>query len=720
MAGAFTNWFARIPRETKVAAVVLAVALLQVGVLAALGLDRADRRLDDAERSYRERGERTATSLAIAASDVVARKAADAADEIARDGGTLPDRALQALRRAHPFSSAYTIDADGAVRDVRRPPFDATIDARLDAAAASRRDDDARARIAALLVLADRDPASAIDAARALADDLERRKSPDAVAVALALQCGARAALVRNDTEQALRFARRILSGYRTVRDDRGALGEREPFGLAAAATACEALLRTVPTGGDAVQAEFADAILDRRAQVQRFLDGISPAAARIEREECTRLRNVALGLAPGPRATIDGGLRAADAIDAGLARMASLPAPALAAAARASEAQWMRLPDGALVAVVPAPRGGGATAVAFVAERAALVGSAVAPAFARLDPPPGLRIVVRDESGAVVAGDAKDVSPRTQPLVVYSLGNALPGLRAEAWVADRAAMAAETESARTIWLWVLATAGLAVVAASLLAVRAVLREVRLARMKSDFVSNLSHELRTPLTSLRMFVETLQEGRVRDEQEARECIDVVAQETERLSSFVDRILTFSSFEKGRAPIERKPEDPADVARRAADVFRKRAESAGAKLILDAPAGLPPAHLDRDAVIQVLLNLLDNAVKYGRDNGGTIRLSVRAEGAETVYLVEDDGPGVPERERGLVFEEFYRGDDTLSRRRQGAGIGLALCRRIVLAHGGRIGVLASKSLGGAAFRVALPAVPATAAAPEAAR
>jgi signal transduction histidine kinase len=108
------------------------------------------------------------------------------------------------------------------------------------------------------------------------------------------------------------------------------------------------------------------------------------------------------------------------------------------------------------------------------------------------------------------------------------------------------------------------------------------------------------------------------------------------------------------------------------------------------------------------VIQVLLNLLDNAVKYGGQNGGRIRLSVRAEGSEALFLVEDDGPGVPERERDLVFEEFYRGDETLSRRQQGAGIGLALCKRIVLAHGGRISVGVSKGLGGAAFRVTLPA------------
>jgi signal transduction histidine kinase len=124
--------------------------------------------------------------------------------------------------------------------------------------------------------------------------------------------------------------------------------------------------------------------------------------------------------------------------------------------------------------------------------------------------------------------------------------------------------------------------------------------------------------------------------------------------------------------------------------------------------------LPESILDRDAILQVLLNLLDNAVKYAGDNGAKIRVGVRpggpggaAAGRGVVIEVEDDGPGVPEKERELVFEEFYRGDDTLSRRVEGTGIGLAVARRIVLAHGGRIDVTRSERLGGAWFAVALP-------------
>ena len=228
--------------------------------------------------------------------------------------------------------------------------------------------------------------------------------------------------------------------------------------------------------------------------------------------------------------------------------------------------------------------------------------------------------------------------------------------------------------------------------------------------MKSDFVSNLSHELRTPLTSLRMFVETLQEGRVRDEAEAKECLDVVAQETNRLSSLVDRILQFASFTRGRAPIELRVSDAGEVVRRAVEVFRKRAEAAAAQIEVQIAPDLPPVALDRDAVIQVILNLLDNAVKYAGHSGARVRVTAAPDapgGSRLAIVIEDDGPGVPERERELVFEEFYRGDDTLARRVQGTGIGLALARRIVLAHGGRIHVARSRALGGAAFRITLP-------------
>lgn len=688
----------RIPRETKVAAVVLAMALLQVGVLAALGLERAERQRNDAERGLAERAERAARALAAAAVRQVAGQEERLLAEVAREERPLVSRVQDALRAAPMFTTAYLVGADGTLVDARRPPYDPALPGVPDPAL--------RARLDEVLALERSDPARCAEEARRLADDVEQGHDRDPVAAALALQCGARAARAAGDAERALRLALRLRDDrYRALRDDRPVLGESEPFGPGASLLVCEVLVEAVATGGPETHAAFVEALLDRRIQAQRLGSALSPAAQRIEREDCLRLRRAASALRIEHQRRLDAELLACDALDAALARAAELPRGPLVAAVSRGEAARMSLAGGSLVAVVPAPGASPWRAVAFVADAERVVADAVAPETDRVDAPPGIALVVRDEAGRTAAGTAPPSSPR---LAEVSLGTALPGLRAAALLTDPSLVAREADAARRDWLLVLVGAGLAVTAASLLAVRAVLREVRLARLKSDFVSNLSHELRTPLTSLRMFVETLQEGRVRDEKEAKECLAVVAQETDRLTSLVDRILRFAAFAKGRAPIELRPEDPGEVARHAVQVFRRRAEAADAALDLRVEEGLPPAALDRDAAIQVILNLLDNAVKHSGHPGARIRVTVRREGRGTAVLVEDDGPGVPEKERDLVFEEFYRGDESLSRRTQGAGLGLALSRRIVLAHGGTIDVARSKDLGGAAFRVVFPA------------
>ncbi len=340
---------------------------------------------------------------------------------------------------------------------------------------------------------------------------------------------------------------------------------------------------------------------------------------------------------------------------------------------------------------------------MAFFASADALRAAALAPLRAGIDLPAGVELVVRDAQGTVLGEERRGVR------IVHQLpfGPAVPGLTVSALLTDPAVLDRETASARRLWLWILGASLLAVIAASILAVRAVMREVRLARLKSDFVSNLSHELRTPLTSLRMLVETLQEGRIRDEEERRQCLAFIAQETDRLATLVDRILQFAAFSRGRAPIELRSADVTEVVGRALAIFRSRSETSGARIETRIAADLPEALLDRDAMIQVLLNLLDNAVKYGAEDGAHILVTVRGDGPRVRIEVEDDGPGVADRERELVFEEFYRGDDSLTSPVQGAGIGLALCRRIVLAHGGRIMVTRGEKLGGACFAVTLP-------------
>jgi signal transduction histidine kinase len=699
----------RFPRESKVAAVVLGAALVQVGVLAAFGLRSTSERRRDIEQELAVSSRNVVKNVVAEAAGRVGDEELGLARELSRGETLSPwDRVAAAMNShvAPAFKYAYLVAPDGRLSDYQRPP--------IEAPASTPRDDAARARLADVRRLEDADPERAVEAAFVLAEDLAKKPQHDAVAAALALQSGWRAAYKRNERDRVRALAKKLLERYAAVRDDGGALAAGEPMGSAASAVVCDVLFQSLKTAPQQSRA-FVDEVIARRAQAQRLRPLLSDAAYRFEVDACARLCSEAT-LSPDFRKELADGLERCQALDDAQQRAELVSRRALRDAAKSEDPTRFTLDARSLLTVIPFPktpdaRPGDPVAAAFVAPESGLKAEAVDPAVRAPALPAGVALVVRDAAN-------RDMLERVEgPLLLdesVPFGSAAPGLFANVALVDTSELDREATSARRLWLAILVGASFAVVAASLLAVRAVLREVRLARMKSDFVSNLSHELRTPLTSLRMFVEMLREGRVRDEAEAKECLDVVAQETERLQSLVERVLQFATFTKGRAPIELKSADTGEVARRAVAVFRKRAEAARAKLELVVEDPLPESILDRDAILQVLLNLLDNAVKYAGDNGAVIRVGVRPAGPAgagagrgVVIEVEDDGPGVPEKERELVFEEFYRGDDTLSRRVEGTGIGLAVARRIALAHGGRIEVTRSERLGGACFAVTLP-------------
>jgi two-component system phosphate regulon sensor histidine kinase PhoR len=698
----------RFPRESKVAAVVLGAALVQVGVLAALGLRSTSERRQAIERELAENSVHVVRNAVIEATARVGEAEVRMAKALSPGDGRSPwVRVKDAMegRVAPLFVDAYLIAPDGRVADFQRPPYPAP--------AAGLRDEEARRRLAEVQRLEVSDPARAVGAARALADEIFAKPQPDVVAASLALQSGWRAAYVRGEFENARALAKSLLDrGCRAVRDDRGSLAESEPFGPSASALVCKVLFASL-VNATSQHAVFVDAVVDRRIQAQRLRPLLSDAAYRVEKLECDDLCSKASVLMEKERRPLATDLEKCDEVDRReTALQQALGKSTLRNAASGEFSSRFDLEGRSLVTVIPLPepRAGEPIGAAFVAPPSALKTEALDPAARAPLLPDGVALAVRDGLHHDVLAKV-DGPALLDPGVPF--GSAVPGLTATVVLVDPSVLARETASAERLWIAILIGAACAVVAASLLAVRSVMREVRLARMKSDFVSNLSHELRTPLTSVRMFVETLREGRVRDEKEAKECLDIVAQETDRLQSLVERMLQFASFSRGRAPIELKSADAGDVARRAVALFRKRAEAAKATLELSVQEPLPESILDRDAVLQVLLNLLDNAVKYAGHDGAKIGVTVRAAGTaptvagRVVIEVEDDGPGVPEKEQHLVFEEFYRGDDTLSRRVEGTGIGLAVSRRIVLAHGGRIEVVRSERLGGACFRVTLP-------------
>ncbi|HTP26864.1 MAG TPA: ATP-binding protein [Anaeromyxobacteraceae bacterium] len=233
-------------------------------------------------------------------------------------------------------------------------------------------------------------------------------------------------------------------------------------------------------------------------------------------------------------------------------------------------------------------------------------------------------------------------------------------------------------------------------------------REARLAKLQTDFVNKVSHDLRTPLTSIRIFVETLQMGRLRnDPARETEALAIIAEEAERLSGLINRLLDWARMESGRRSYAFEPCEVSALVNTALSAFEPQLLNQPAEIVRDIPEGLPRVVADPVALGDALLNLLQNAHKY---TGPDKRISVMArENGSTVHLiVADNGPGIPGGEHKRIFEKFYRGKDPLDRSIEGSGLGLSMVKHIVKAHGGRVTV-ASQPGQGAAFTIALPTV-----------
>ena len=255
-------------------------------------------------------------------------------------------------------------------------------------------------------------------------------------------------------------------------------------------------------------------------------------------------------------------------------------------------------------------------------------------------------------------------------------------------------------------------TAGLVIIA-----LRQLRRESELARLRSDFVSGVSHELRTPLAQIRMFTETLVLERIRSDEERHRALDIVNRESQRLTHLVDNVLQFSRAERGAMRIATEATRVDRLLGDLADCFLPlaRARSVRLRLQADLPVTAP---LDSGAARQVVLNLLDNAVKYG-PAGQTVTVTLGLDRGDAVITVEDEGPGIPAEHRSRVWEPYWRLPRDSASAVGGSGIGLAVVKELVSAHGGSVAV-ADAPGGGARFEVrfpgAAPASPAPAAAP----
>jgi len=232
-------------------------------------------------------------------------------------------------------------------------------------------------------------------------------------------------------------------------------------------------------------------------------------------------------------------------------------------------------------------------------------------------------------------------------------------------------------------------------------------REKEIARMKSDFVSNVSHELKTPLASIKAYVEMLLDGEATDHDTAQECLRTIAAETDRLHRLIQSILNLSRLESGLIPVNKTDLALTEVLREVVDVISPQAAKKRVALKADLAPVFFRVHGDRDMLYQALLNVVSNAVKYTPDDGEVRISTYLAEGA-VVVDVADSGVGIPEDEVDRIFEKFYRARGA-KQTAPGTGLGLPLVKHVVEAvHGGRV-ELETKVDQGSTFRLYLPAV-----------
>jgi signal transduction histidine kinase len=238
------------------------------------------------------------------------------------------------------------------------------------------------------------------------------------------------------------------------------------------------------------------------------------------------------------------------------------------------------------------------------------------------------------------------------------------------------------------------------------LAIQAASRQLKLSQMKSDFVSNVSHELRTPLASIRVFGEYMRLGRVVTDQKVREYGEYIEAESRRLTQLINNILDFSKIESAEKKYKMAEADVVELVHDTVCAFAMPLRENGYAVSFTPPAAmLPPLTIDRDAIAQVLMNLLDNAVKYSNGHKA-VAVIVSADERYVNIAVRDRGIGIPAAEQKKIFEKFYRVGSGLVHDVKGSGLGLAIVRHVVKAHGGRVEVTSAPGEG-STFTIVLP-------------
>jgi len=298
-----------------------------------------------------------------------------------------------------------------------------------------------------------------------------------------------------------------------------------------------------------------------------------------------------------------------------------------------------------------------------------------------------------------------KTASQEREPFLKLELGREMPDWEVRLFYTGDDPLATSSERRIAAYFWTAFLVILGIVLLVLLIAYVLFRQLKLNRLKNDFVATVSHELKTPLASIRLFVDTLLEGRSRDEKQTREYLELISKENVRLTHLIDNFLTFSRMERKKYAFQFEEIDAGEIVNQAVENVRKRYESDGCLLSVEAAEDLPPVVADKDAIITVILNMLDNAHKYSKaPKRITVRLFV--DGSHMAFQIEDNGIGMSRRDTKKIFNRFYRVDRRLSRQAEGCGLGLSIVNFVVEAHGGAVDAKSEPGKG-SVFTVRLP-------------
>ena len=318
----------------------------------------------------------------------------------------------------------------------------------------------------------------------------------------------------------------------------------------------------------------------------------------------------------------------------------------------------------------------------------------------------PNIEINVLDAKGTAVAGPTR---PKGRLIAQTRIEHLKNWWTVQISLVDAAPMHRAVQDQFKVYAWTALVLSLAICAIAAAAGMTVHRQLRLNELKNNAVATVAHELRTPLATMRMLVDTLREGRYRSETQLREYLELIHNENLRLSRLTEHFLSHARLTHGLYDFNFAAVPLRTITEAAIAPLRSRLDAPDCTFTLDLVEPLPEIVADRHGLVTVLVNLLENALKYTQE---TKRITLRAHGNQrsAVLTVEDNGVGLSSIERKRIFEPFYQADRKLSRIREGSGLGLSIVQAIVAAHQGRVEVVSEPGQG-SSFTVTLPLIPA---------